>query len=105
MIVLLSLSAVPGFDAFYDNFVNINDVNNRENLASPSIRKGLRPNASLDDARRLFTLSGGPNVLNLTSSGAFQSSTSIGGVYMCRASNQFGTRNQRINITVKGEYK
>ena len=106
IMLLPSFPAVPGFDSFYANFIDANNPNNTEaDLSSPSIQKTLRPNASLDDTRRLFTMSDGSdqNVLNLTSSGVFQTSTSIGGVYMCLANNSFGSRNATVNITVKSE--
>ena len=43
------------------------------------------------------------SVLYLTSSGVFQTSTSIGGVYMYLANNSFGSQNESIEITVKRE--
>ena len=104
---MLVIPAVPDFDSFYANFIDTNNPNNSKELASPDVQKTLRPNASLDDARRLFTKLdvSNQNALTLTSSGVFQTSTTIGGVYMCLANNSFGSRNETIKITVerKGE--
>ena len=100
---MLPIPAVPGIDSFYENFIDANNPNNTEDLSSPSVQKTLRPNASLDDVKKLYTLSdrSDQTVLNLTSSGVFQTSTTIAGVYMCLANNTFGSRNKTINITVK----
>ena len=67
----------------------------------------LRPNITLDDIMRLYTrtairLSDSTSTLDLIGSTGFQTSASIGGVYVCRAQDDFGSRNISVNITVKG---
>ena len=44
----------------------------------------------------------GFNFHSLRNMDAFKTSVAIGGVYICRAANQIGTRDAIVNITVKG---
>ena len=94
--------AVPNIDSFNENFVNINNPNNTDTV--PSSQRALRPNVSLDETIRLYQpASPSLNRLPLISPSAFQTTTSIAGVYICSASNEYGSRNASANITVKSE--
>ena len=62
----------------------------------------LRPNTTLVDITRLYSRADSDSINTLTGSTIFQTTASIGGVYVCRAQDDFGSRNISVNITVKG---
>ena len=92
---LCSLLSVPPIETFENNFVNLN----------PSAGQiALRPNITLDDIIRLYSRTDGDSKSILFSPHIYWTSASIGGVYICRAQDDFGSRNTSVNITVKGLY-
>ena len=88
METLCSLLSVPPTQTFLNNFVNIRDSGDRQ--------------TALDNVMRLYSRADSDNTNTLTSSFLLQTSASIDGVYVCRAQDDFGSRNTSVNITVKG---
>ena len=88
MKTLCSLLSVPPTQTFLNNFVNIRDSGDRQ--------------TALDDVMRLYSRADSDNTNTLVSPFLLQTSASIGGVYVCRAQDDFGSRNTSVNITVKG---
>ena len=99
------LCTVPPIDSIYSNFIDVNNPNNTDpaNLARIDVLKALRPGVSLDSVQRLYTRTQEQTVF-LTSQNLFKTSTSIGGQYVCRATNSIGVRSTTFNITVAREY-
>ena len=91
---------MPPIETFENNFIITKNASDEQIT--------LRPNITLNDIMRLYTrtdrLSDSTSTLDLIGSTKFQTSASIGGVYVCRAQDDFGSRNISVNITVKGLY-
>ena len=91
---------MPPIETFENNFIITKNASDEQIT--------LRPNITLNDIMRLYTrtdrLSDSTSTLDLIGSTGFQTSASIGGVYVCRAQDDFGSRNISVNITVKGLY-
>ena len=88
METLCSLLSVPPTQTFLNNFVNIRDSGDRQ--------------TTLDNVMRLYSRADSDSTNTLTSPFLLQTSASIDGVYVCRAQDDFGSRNTSVNITVKG---
>lgn len=91
---------MPPIETFENNFIITKNASDEQIT--------LRPNITLNDIMRLYTrtdrLSDSTSTLDLIGSTKFQTSASIGGVYVCCAQDDFGSRNISVNITVKGLY-
>ena len=64
--------------------------------------QSLKPNVTLEHARKLYTHTDNPgNTLLLTSIDFLTTSNSIAGVYICNATKGSDFLEERLNITVK----
>ena len=86
---------MPPIQTFINSFVTKrNSAGDRQTT--------LRPNITLDDIMRLYSHGDSDSTSTLASPSLFWTNASIGGVYVCRAQDDFGSRNTSLNIKVKG---